>query len=787
MKRLLTLTLAVLATVATTAQQRDRRVDLNIPCGYHIDMSATGRLWIGDRCGDIYTADSIGTSWRTAVTDNDPIVHSAAIERIAAFGDNVAVAAGFMYDEGHVLRTTNGGALWDTVAVDSSLVWVHGLCFHADGHLWMAASSGRDYKCMVYSTDSGRTYTLLHPDISDTGNFVDGIYELYMATAYSGFAGTFGGNIYSTADNWRTAQSLATPIDQGVMEANDDNTWVTRIRPWRQWLIATLHDMTYATPTDGDSLHWQPMPWITYEVDTSSGNLWAVSNSGQLIYLTDMERQRVVGNGLSFPLDIVGVRDGNVYLNTSVGVVRVRPDGHADTCGFFSEQTSLEEALPTGDDIYSSEWVPTLSHGGRLWTHDNKSIYLHDVLGWYRIAKVPDIRRMFPDPDRSDRVVILCYDNRNYSVDTVGRVESYVYHQQLASFLSSGLKKVEIATYNSGCFHYDRNTITYTRKGDLLREKKRNFGRRPKTKRSIPASAVEEALRRMDEAYSLFPVPTDFGMQEGEVDLQKVFKRPEWCTTSSGYEIVFVNQAGDTLTAYGNSDVDCGEYFPWLLPMHFASEDFEFVSYQPMLWQALRPMLPEDMMLQDKLNNNAFFDLRPGDLLFYRDEGGMNDAISASTGQYTHVALVESVGDTVWIIDATQRYGVSRRPMLRTRSGAKPYPDVYRVTGCRIIDSVLARARSFIGQPYDNAFLPGNGALYCSELIYECFLDDCSDEPRHIFEAKPMNWRDSDGNLPEYWKTHFGQLGTTVPEGVLGTNPTDMSRSHRLKAVGLSR
>ena len=171
--------------------------------------------------------------------------------------------------------------------------------------------------------------------------------------------------------------------------------------------------------------------------------------------------------------------------------------------------------------------------------------------------------------------------------------------------------------------------------------------------------------------------------------------------------------------------------------------------------------------------------LQPGDLLFYIDTAGMGEAIRERTGQYTHVALVAETGDTIWIIDATQRYGVSRRPFLRRpESSMKPYPDVYRMLVPFDTTAVIARARSFVGQPYDNAFLPQNGALYCSELIYECFLDH---NGNHLFEARPMNWRDKDGKLPEYWEQHFKELKQPVPEGVSGTNPTDMSRSPLLR------
>ena len=187
----------------------------------------------------------------------------------------------------------------------------------------------------------------------------------------------------------------------------------------------------------------------------------------------------------------------------------------------------------------------------------------------------------------------------------------------------------------------------------------------------------------------------------------------------------------------------------------------------------------------DFLRDSCGFDpdnpnLRPCDLLFYADEGGMDDAVRTSTGDYTHVALVESVtADTVWIIDATRRYGVSRRPLMR-KPGDKTYPDVYRLNVAIDTFAVLRRARALIGRPYDNAFLPTNDAFYCSELIVECYVEP---DGRWIFHPQPMNWRDADGNMPQYWIDHFDALGMEVPEGVLGSNPTDLSQSSMLRKL----
>lgn len=174
----------------------------------------------------------------------------------------------------------------------------------------------------------------------------------------------------------------------------------------------------------------------------------------------------------------------------------------------------------------------------------------------------------------------------------------------------------------------------------------------------------------------------------------------------------------------------------------------------------------------------SLLDIRPGDLLFFRDTAGMGSAVKESTGEYTHVAIVETVGDSIWVIDATRRHGVSRHA-VESQPGDRDFPDVYRLNNYSInIESTLERARSFLGRPYDNAFQPGTEALYCSELVYECYLSNYpNSKGEHLFEAKPMNWRDANGNMPQYWIDHFAGLGKPIPEGVPGTNPTDLSRS----------
>ena len=166
--------------------------------------------------------------------------------------------------------------------------------------------------------------------------------------------------------------------------------------------------------------------------------------------------------------------------------------------------------------------------------------------------------------------------------------------------------------------------------------------------------------------------------------------------------------------------------------------------------------------------------LQSGDLLFVSDTSGMGQAVKETTGRYTHVAMVERSGDSLFVIDATQKRGVARRPFNKTFASKMPV-DVYRLAIPFDTAAVIARAHALIGRPYDNAFLPDNDAYYCSELIQAAFGT--------FFKSQPMNWRDADGNLPPYWVEHFKKMNMPIPEGVEGTNPTDLAHSPLLKKL----
>lgn len=190
--------------------------------------------------------------------------------------------------------------------------------------------------------------------------------------------------------------------------------------------------------------------------------------------------------------------------------------------------------------------------------------------------------------------------------------------------------------------------------------------------------------------------------------------------------------------------------------------------------------------------------LQSGDLIFVGlpmdyslDTTSMADAITEATGRDSslnliHVAIAEVKGDSTWVIDATIKHGVDRHPLdtflkdFTLRDGSMPIFVVKRLRDSRSAKKFVENAKKHLGEPYDTAFLPDNGAEYCSELVRDSYVGS---DGKFLFKEAPMNFRDSDGNLPIYWQQLFARLGMTVPQNVMGTNPQEMSAESILKPV----
>lgn len=183
---------------------------------------------------------------------------------------------------------------------------------------------------------------------------------------------------------------------------------------------------------------------------------------------------------------------------------------------------------------------------------------------------------------------------------------------------------------------------------------------------------------------------------------------------------------------------------------------------------------------------------RNGDLLFLAaGRSAMSDAISDATAwndsiKFVHVAIVGLEEDGCpYIIEASDKKGVvltAWDDFIRSSSqiNGNPAVVVKRVCIDFPLDEAVAKAREHLGEAYDWFYCPDNGRMYCSELVYESY---CKSDGTPLFTARPMNFRDAEGKIPAFWTELFNKLGEPVPEGVLGTNPNDMSKEPVLMEV----
>ena len=184
---------------------------------------------------------------------------------------------------------------------------------------------------------------------------------------------------------------------------------------------------------------------------------------------------------------------------------------------------------------------------------------------------------------------------------------------------------------------------------------------------------------------------------------------------------------------------------------------------------------------------------RTGDLLFQLTAAeGMTDAILAATERggavtFSHVGIVEATAGGAFVVEAVDT-SVRRTPLgeflaRSARRGGRPIAAVGRVRGAdsTVVRRALRRAHERLGLPYDDEFLPANGKLYCSELVWESYR---TPDGRRRFPARPMNFRAADGSMPAFWTELFERLGEAIPEGEPGTNPNDMAHDPQLYEVG---
>ena len=188
--------------------------------------------------------------------------------------------------------------------------------------------------------------------------------------------------------------------------------------------------------------------------------------------------------------------------------------------------------------------------------------------------------------------------------------------------------------------------------------------------------------------------------------------------------------------------------------------------------------------------------LQHGDLLFNvvspaRD--GIAKAIVAVTEgidlqRISHVAIVCKEPDgQLYALEATTQNGVCLTPIdtFLQRSDhtpdGKPLVLLGRLKDPSHVGASVAKAKTYLGRPYDFLYEPNDSAIYCSELVHYAYFSATGEE---LFPQQPMSFHDESGEITPFWIDHYRKWNRAVPEGEPGTNPGGISRSEHIVIVG---
>ena len=158
--------------------------------------------------------------------------------------------------------------------------------------------------------------------------------------------------------------------------------------------------------------------------------------------------------------------------------------------------------------------------------------------------------------------------------------------------------------------------------------------------------------------------------------------------------------------------------------------------------------------------------LENGALIFVREDTEMGQAIQASTGNYSHVAIFLD-GQ---VFHATVEGGVLAQASEDFFEAGKVY-DLYRYAAIDH-EEVKKRAENLLGSPYNASFYPDGVGYYCSQFIAELLP---------IFETIPMKFGDDEQQISDFWRDYYKELGLAVPLNQPGTNPSQLAQSPRLQ------
>lgn len=186
--------------------------------------------------------------------------------------------------------------------------------------------------------------------------------------------------------------------------------------------------------------------------------------------------------------------------------------------------------------------------------------------------------------------------------------------------------------------------------------------------------------------------------------------------------------------------------------------------------------------------------IKAGDLVFYQPKNFLkSNFISAITESsptdmsFYHVAMVaRAETDVIELIEADSQKGVIVTEHKNICNTHGLFSDV-EVSRANLPDEEIKQAIdisiNLVGSEYNDLFSPdfinskGNKSFYCSQIIQYAFNLAALN---NIFPDIPMSFRDSKGEISNYWKEYYATRLSPIPQDEPGTHPASIYESEFL-------
>ena len=624
-----------------------------------ISVAPDEQIWLTTAAGEIYYTNSIDSNWHygsplTSWHYGQPVPSPRRnwsdipwedmpyIDRISFFNADTAIMTGSIpSSEGPqklksgYYRTTDGGHTWKLRDIGGD-GWIYAAITSGYGFAWLGTAD----KTIYYSTDFGEHFKALKIPLKNS----DRIYGLYMADAFHGIIGSDENEILITENNWRTARSIPTPLDQKKVVASelDNRPRINKVLMWGSYLIAEQCGKAFYTTT-GKKVNWQAFPVRIYDftLDKNTNLLWAVDDSLRVLtftspteYVTPTDKRIP-----TYPIDIKAVNNSLYMILSNKRVCRANHKGLICHFPYTSDQAIEDPCLmESGDHL--------------IWGVEEKQLYIADKKErrWYREAELD-----FPTCGiklLSDSVAILWDGLRNHRYSLPDHtIENYTLSEPLRDFLAVPIKKFSISSGSQGCFHYFNHQIEYNVTQDTLLKKalmskEEGFKDRTDTMIDITVNVAQlvRLLKNVDTNPEKKPEIQDFNITKidkthymgrvqkrldlGKYDFSKIEKKDKslyssipdmlddidkatlcdilnmgegfTSTTKSWFKIEFVNQNNDTcwMRNFYYEDGD-----PWFLPWRFEYKGQHFNCYDVALSRFIKNCITEDFYGREAFDN----------------------------------------------------------------------------------------------------------------------------------------------------------------------------------------